>query len=43
MQIWQRNYYEGIIRDDNEYESTRRYIIDNHAQWETDHENPILE
>jgi REP-associated tyrosine transposase len=43
MQIWQRNYYERIIRDDNEYENTRRYIIDNSAQWETDHENPILE
>jgi REP element-mobilizing transposase RayT len=27
--IWQRNYYEHIIRDDHALRAIRRYIIDN--------------
>ena len=27
--IWQRNYYEHIVRDDRELGRIRRYIIDN--------------
>lgn len=39
--LWQRNYYEHIIRDDDELNRIRQYIIDNPAQWETtDRENP---
>jgi REP element-mobilizing transposase RayT len=37
---WQRNYYERIIRDDNELNRIREYIIDNPAQWLDDHESP---
>ena len=39
--LWQRNYYERIIRNDNELHNIRQYIRDNPAQWETDDENPI--
>lgn len=38
--LWQRNYYEHIIRDDDELNRIRQYILDNPAQWETtDREN----
>jgi hypothetical protein len=39
-QIWQRNYFERIIRSDYELNRIREYIIDNPARWETDRENP---
>ena len=38
--LWQRNYYEHIIRDENELNRIREYIINNPAQWEFDRENP---
>jgi putative transposase len=38
--LWQRNYWEHIIRDENELNRIREYIINNPMQWETDHENP---
>jgi len=39
--LWQRNYYEHLIRHDDELHRSRQYIIDNPAQWETtDRENP---
>jgi REP element-mobilizing transposase RayT len=31
--IWQRNYYEHIIRDDRELDATRRYIAENPIRW----------
>ena len=37
--IWQRNYYEHIIRDENELNRIREYIINNPAKWQTDREN----
>ncbi|MDR2015537.1 MAG: hypothetical protein LBP99_07980 [Azoarcus sp.] len=39
--LWQRNYYEHIIRDDNALSRIRQYIIDNPAQWAVDRENPV--
>jgi len=39
-QIWQRNYYDHIIRDDNDYEQIYEYIESNPINWEFDHENP---
>jgi len=30
---WQRNYYEHIIRNDQDLAETRRYIEDNPIQW----------
>ncbi len=37
--LWQRNYYERIIRNDAELHETRRYIRDNPAHWAIDPEN----
>jgi putative transposase len=38
--LWQRNYYEHIIRDDRELDAVRQYIVDNPAKWAEDRENP---
>jgi len=38
--LWQRNYYERVIRDDEELNRIREYIIDNPARWTEDPENP---
>lgn len=37
---WQRNYYEHIIRNDNELLKIREYIANNPLQWALDRENP---
>jgi REP element-mobilizing transposase RayT len=37
---WQRNYYEHIIRDDNNLNNTREYIANNVLKWASDNENP---
>ena len=39
--IWQRNYYEHVIRNDGALNSIRQYIQANPAQWEFDVENPM--
>jgi REP element-mobilizing transposase RayT len=39
--VWQRNYYEHIIRDENELRRIRDYISNNPLQWNMDDENPI--
>jgi putative transposase len=33
---WQPNYYDHVIRDEQEYERIRQYIINNPAKWEHD-------
>jgi putative transposase len=38
--VWQRNYYERIIRDERELNAVRRYIRENPARWAEDRENP---
>lgn len=38
--VWQRNYYERIIRDDRELDGIRQYIIDNPSRWEEDENHP---
>jgi putative transposase len=40
-QLWQRNYYEHIIRDEQSLNRIRQYIADNPAQWALDRENPL--
>jgi glycosyltransferase involved in cell wall biosynthesis len=37
--VWQRNYYEHIIRSENELNHIREYIISNPLQWQYDIEN----
>ena len=39
--IWQRNYYEHIIRNDEEHDRIHRYIETNVANWARDDENPV--
>lgn len=34
--VWQRNYYECIIRDEKELHETQRYIIENPLYWPQD-------
>ncbi len=34
MPVWQRNYYEHIVRDDKSLERIRKYIINNPLKWE---------
>ncbi len=38
-QVWQRNYYDRIIRDDKELDRIRLYIIENPRLWAEDPEN----
>jgi putative transposase len=40
VNIWQRNYYEHIIRDRNELQSITQYILANAELWNDDPENP---
>lgn len=35
-QIWQRNYYEHVIRNNKELQEIREYIINNPTKWELD-------
>lgn len=39
--LWQRNYYEHIVRDEDELNRIREYIIMNPAQWAWDTQNPV--
>ena len=41
MSIWQRNYYEHIIRDADDYNRVHLYIESNPLHWQTDEENPV--
>jgi REP element-mobilizing transposase RayT len=34
--LWQRNYYEHIIRDEQSHENISNYIINNPAKWAED-------
>jgi putative transposase len=42
MPLWQRNYYEHIIRDGQELLAIRDYIRYNPLKWDEDHENPNI-
>jgi len=37
--IWQRNYWDHIIRNENEYSRIAQYIIDNPEKWDNDRLN----
>lgn len=37
--LWQRNYYEHIIRSERELNQIGEYIISNPANWDSDSEN----
>lgn len=39
-EVWQRNYYEHIIRNPDELNRIREYIINNPLKWHLDRDNP---
>jgi REP element-mobilizing transposase RayT len=34
--VWQRDYYEHIIRDERAYDNISNYINDNPLKWDND-------
>jgi REP element-mobilizing transposase RayT len=38
--LWQRNYFERIIRNEKELNAIRQYIINNPINWQSDIDNP---
>lgn len=38
--LWQRNYFERVIRNERELFETRKYIQENPLKWDSDPENP---
>jgi len=38
--VWQRNYYERVIRDEKELAAIREYILTNPMKWDLDKNNP---
>lgn len=38
--FWQRNYFEHIIRNEDDLNQIRQYILDNPLKWEEDEDNP---
>ena len=40
IKVWQRNFYDHIIRNDKSLNKIREYIINNPATWNNDIENP---
>ena len=40
--VWQRNYYERVIRNDIELSLAREYIVNNPLKWDTDDNNPAM-
>jgi putative transposase len=41
--VWQRNYFEHIIRNDASLNRIREYILNNPLQWALDRENPLAQ
>jgi REP element-mobilizing transposase RayT len=39
--VWQRNYYDHVIRNQQAYDRIRQYILSNPALWASDSENPL--
>jgi REP element-mobilizing transposase RayT len=40
--LWQRNYYEHIIRNERALNAIRQYIMENPRRWQMDRENEAL-
>jgi hypothetical protein len=38
--LWQRNYYERVVRNGRELQRMRNYIAANPVRWTLDRENP---
>ena len=42
LPTWQGNYYERVVRDDEELQRVRQYILDNPSKWAEDPNNPAI-
>ena len=42
MHLWQRNYYEHVIRGEHDQNEVREYITNNPAGWDRDDDNPAF-
>ena len=40
--VWQRNYYEHVVRSETSLHAIRTYILENPLKWDEDGENPRL-
>ncbi len=40
LPVWQRNYYERVVRNEKELFKIREYIQNNPMQWDIDGDNP---
>jgi len=40
VRLWQRNYFEHVIRDEDKLNRIREYVMENPANWDGDEENP---
>ena len=40
LTVWQRNYYEHVVRNQEDLHRIREYIVNNPARWAEDRENP---
>ncbi len=38
--VWQRNYYDHVIRNDEDFNKIREYILTNPLKWDLDSDNP---
>ena len=40
--VWQRNYYKPVVRNEDELNEIRQYIMTNPLKWALDRENPEI-
>jgi REP element-mobilizing transposase RayT len=40
VDLWQRGYYDHVIRDEDDLERAREYVRTNPIRWALDPENP---
>ena len=38
--VWQRSFYDHIVRSESALERVRQYVVDNPARWGEDEDNP---
>ena len=41
-QVWQRGFYDHVIRNETELDRVRPYIMDNSRKWAEDSDNPAI-
>ena len=41
VEVWQRGFHDHIVRDEDDLNRIRRYIIENPLNWHTDEHHPL--